>query len=205
MSTAQAPNSRASLLAGLRTGGVRSTLASLPQTAGPTATSFNVNPRYVSQRHQAVFPEEEEYADPHDYQQNIYANYHGSGLARNVPITAAVDGPGNRFATQQNGSMNFNQMPMTPSANPNGMSQPAYMHQQALQMQMMQLEMMRIQVRCRAHVHCIDAQRFYFIGGAGTTVSSAGRTHCTSPASATSPEQANQHGLQPSCLCWPAQ
>ncbi|KDQ29129.1 hypothetical protein PLEOSDRAFT_1089015 [Pleurotus ostreatus PC15] len=145
MSTAQAPNSRASLLAGLRTGGVRSTSASLPQTAGPTATSFNVNPRYVSQRHQAIFPEEEEYADPHDYQQNIYANYHGSGLARNVPITAAVDGPGNRFATQQNGSMSFNQMPMTPSVNPNPMSQPAYMHQQALQMQMMQLEMMRIQ------------------------------------------------------------
>ncbi|KAL4265652.1 hypothetical protein AB1N83_000192 [Pleurotus pulmonarius] len=128
MSTAQAPNSRASLLAGLRTGGVRSTSASLPQTAGPTATSFNVNPRYVSQRHQAVFPEEED------------------GLARNVPITAAVDGPGNRFATQQHGSMNFNQMPMSPSPNPNSMSQqPAYMHQQALQMQMMQLEMMRIQ------------------------------------------------------------
>ncbi|KAG5221045.1 Ribosome biogenesis protein [Salix suchowensis] len=131
--------------AGLRTGGVRSTSASLPQTAGPTATSFNVNPRYVSQRHQAIFPEEEEYADPHDYQQNMYANYHGSGLARNVPITAAVDGPGNRFATQQNGSINFNQMPMTPSVNPSAMSQPAYMHQQALQMQMMQLEMMRIQ------------------------------------------------------------
>ncbi|KAF5369831.1 hypothetical protein D9758_001251 [Tetrapyrgos nigripes] len=128
MSTAPNSNSRASLLSGLRTGGVRSTSASIPHTAAPGAT-FNL-PRINSSHSHPIFPEEDD-----DQLAEIPSNFHSN--YRNHPMTAAVDGPGNRFSQQQRG-MNPNSTPFTPSfVQPN--------NAQALQMQMMQLEILRIQ------------------------------------------------------------
>jgi len=60
-------------------------------------------------------------------------------------MTAAVDGPNNRFSQQQRG-MNPNVAPFSPAYIPNPMAQANNAQaQQALQMQMMQLEIMRIQ------------------------------------------------------------
>lgn len=134
-------NNRASLLSGLRTGGVRSTSNTMPHTAAAGAT-FNI-PRFASQHHQGMYPEEDE----EDFvtempSQNVYANKtYGN---RNHPMTAAVDGPNNRFAQQQRG-MNPNSAPFTPSFATNMMAPSA--QTQALQMQMLQIEMMRLQVR----------------------------------------------------------
>lgn len=114
------PPNRASLLAGLRTGGVRSTSTSFPHTAAPGA-SFNI-PRF-----------------PDDQFTNIptFATHH--------PMTAAVDGPSNNFSTQQLGQrgLNPNSVPFSPAAfNPNQSNQ---MQNQAIQMQILQLEMLRMQ------------------------------------------------------------
>ncbi|KAF9779495.1 hypothetical protein BJ322DRAFT_1013266 [Thelephora terrestris] len=117
-------NNRASLLAGLRTGGVRSTSASVPHTAAPGAT-FNF-PRF------ATHDEESEYNfEPQDvYVQN---------RIRQGPITSAVDG--NRFLYQQSTSsqINPNAQPFTPSVN--------VQQAQSLQMQMMQMEILRLQAQ----------------------------------------------------------
>jgi len=131
MTTAN-PNNRASLLAGLRTGGVRSSSLNVPHTAAPSG-SFNVS-RYQHQHHHPtnVFPEEEEDQLAEIPQQSVYN--------RNIPMTAAVDGPNNRFANHQaTRGMNPNSMPFSPGFTPNMMAQPQ------MQMQMLQLEMMRIQ------------------------------------------------------------
>ncbi|KAF5321912.1 hypothetical protein D9619_000951 [Psilocybe cf. subviscida] len=131
MTTANS-NNRASLLAGLRTGGVRSSSANVPHTAAPAGT-FSI-PHFAQQHSTNIFPEEDEADYLADMpQQNIYNN-------RNVPMTAAVDGPNNRFAQHQAPrGMNPNSMPFSPGF-------PAQnMMPQAAQMQMLQLEMMRIQ------------------------------------------------------------
>lgn len=144
MATATAPNPRASLLAGLRTGGVRSTSASIPHTAAPGG-SFNV-PRFASQHHSSPFPEDDEEDQLVELpQQNVFVNHYAGNRA---PMTAAVDGPNNRFSQQmaQRG-MNPNSVPFSPAFQPN-MAQPNQLQNQALQMQMLQMEMMRIQVSC---------------------------------------------------------
>jgi len=125
-------NNRASLLAGLRTGGVRSASGPIPHTAAPGAT-FNVS-RFPSHHNINIFPEEEEDDQLADMpQQNVFNN-------RNIPMTAAVDGAGNRFSHQQAArGMNPNSMPFSPGFAPN------MMPQAQMQMQMLQLEMMRIQ------------------------------------------------------------
>lgn len=141
MTTAPPPNSRASLLAGLRTGGVRSTSASIPHTAAPGG-AFNL-PRFASQHHSAVFPEEGDDQVLEMPPSNIFANSHHGG-ARTMPMTAAVDGPNNRFSQQQRG-MNPNSVPFSPGFAPNTLSQPNQAQAQAFQLQMMQLELMKIQ------------------------------------------------------------
>jgi hypothetical protein len=94
-------NNRASLLAGLRTGGVRSPSLNVPQD------------------------EELDHFSEMPYT-HVYNN-------RNIPLTAAVDGPNNRFAAHQSQGIN---MPYNPSQiNPQ------------IQMQMMQLEMMKLQAQ----------------------------------------------------------
>ncbi|KAI0080755.1 hypothetical protein K474DRAFT_1704558 [Panus rudis PR-1116 ss-1] len=138
MATASAPNPRASLLAGLRTGGVRSAsnpMANVPHTAAPGA-SFNV-PRFPSQSYKDAYytPEEaDELADM--VQQNLYLN---SNLNRmQVPMTAAVDGSANRFAQQQ--AMGGGVPPLSPFVQQNAQAQ-----MQALQLQLMQAEIARLQ------------------------------------------------------------
>ncbi|KAJ7667805.1 hypothetical protein DFH06DRAFT_983595 [Mycena polygramma] len=135
MATAS-PNPRASLLSGLRTGGVRSSSASVPHTAAPGG-SFNV-PRFASQLHPSIFPEEDDDQIVDVPGQNAFANYQ----APRMPMTAAVDGPDNRFTQQQQRGMNPNSAPFTPSFLP---QQPMQAPNPALQMQMMQLEILRMQ------------------------------------------------------------
>lgn len=138
MATTAAPNPRASLLSGLRTGGVRSAsgpMANIPHTAAPGG-SFNI-PRHVSNGYaDPVYEEEDELAEM--VSQNMYINHHANRLQQ--PMTAAVDGHANRFAQQQTMGMN-NQIPMSPfvAANQSQL--------QALQLQMMQAEIARLQVQ----------------------------------------------------------
>ncbi|KAG7448985.1 uncharacterized protein BT62DRAFT_928989 [Guyanagaster necrorhizus] len=142
--TTAPPNNRASLLAGLRTGGVRSSSTTLPHTAAPGA-SFNIT-RFASQHHQpSSFPEEDEDDQLAEMpSQNVYVNRQYSGN-RTLPMTAAVDGSNNRFAQQQRG-MNPNSAPFTPSfATPNMIAQSNNVQAQAFQLQMMQMELMRLQ------------------------------------------------------------
>lgn len=145
MSTA--PNPRASLLAGLRTGGVRSASANIPHTAAP-AGSFNV-PRFSSQQHSnTIYPEDEDDHLPEIPIQNVFVNHPG---ARVMPMTAAVDGANNRFSQQQQAQrpMDPNSLPFNPSFAPNVMPQNQMVD--PFQMQMMQLELMKIQV-CNHHL-----------------------------------------------------
>jgi hypothetical protein len=125
-----APN-RASLLSGLRTGGVRSA-SNIPHTAAPGAT-FNI-PRVSSNLQSSIFPEEDNQGQ---YAQNVFLN----PVNRTMPMTAAVDGPNNRFMQQQR-DVN----PNLGSFSPAFAGQPNHVRAQALQMQMMQLEIIRMQV-----------------------------------------------------------
>ncbi|KAJ7492830.1 hypothetical protein FB451DRAFT_1389173 [Mycena latifolia] len=126
-----APN-RASLLAGLRTGGVRST-SNIPHTAAPTG-AFNI-PRITSNLQSSIFPEEDD--EQGQFAQNVFVANHGN---RTMPMTAAVDGPNNRFMQQQR-DVNHN----IGSFSPAFAAQPNHVQAQALQMQMMQLEIIRMQ------------------------------------------------------------
>jgi len=134
MASTQAPNPRAHLLAGLRTGGVRSASGPVPHTAAPAGT-FNI-PRYSpAPPSDMIFPEEQdELADM--VPQNLYYN---NSSRMQQPMTAAVDGGINRFAQQQgmgmNGSASANQFMAAQS------------QMQALQLQMMQMEIARLQAQ----------------------------------------------------------
>lgn len=136
-------NNRASLLAGLRTGGVRSTSLTVPHTAAPAA-SFNIS-HFLSQTHPTnIFPEDDEGDQVADIPQRpIYVN-------RNAPITAAVDGPNNRFSAQQAALRGMN--PLSMPFNP-----PQMMSATQMQVQMMQLEMLRLQV---PKIRCFPVSSF---------------------------------------------
>lgn len=142
MATMQS-NNRASLLNGLRTGGVRSTSMSGPHTAA-LGGSFNV-PRFASNQH-SVFAEEDDMDEVAElFSQNMYINNQATR-----PLTAAVDGPNNRFVQQQmaaQSALNPNSVPFYPSYS-QGM-QPQKTGEVQLhayqQMQMMQLEIARLQ------------------------------------------------------------
>ena len=144
MATTPAPNPRASLLAGLRTGGVRSAsgpMANVPHTAAPTGT-FNI-PRIIAPNQEDNFyPPEEEDELSNMMSQNLYIH---NGRNRQAPLTAAVDGIPNRFQQQQqqhsmnmNGGMQFNPL-MSPAMTQNQLQQ--------VQLQLMQMELARMQVR----------------------------------------------------------
>ncbi|KAI0269244.1 hypothetical protein BC834DRAFT_922898 [Gloeopeniophorella convolvens] len=143
MAAAPAPNHRASLLAGLRTGGVRSASTTVPHTAAPGA-SFNFQPRFSSAAYnqQSAAEEDDQLSDM--LSQNMYLN--AQQRMYQAPNTAAVDGGANRFSQQQN---NYANGLMTGNMHPNtavGSAQlQAHAQQQALQMQLMQLELMRMQ------------------------------------------------------------
>lgn len=139
MATSPAPNSRASLLAGLRTGGVRSVSGPAPHTASPAGT-FNV-PRYApSTMNDAFYTQEEEDELADMVSQNLFIKNNVHRMQQ--PMTAAVDGGVNRFALQQ-AAMGMNGgVPMNPYAS----AAAAQTQMQAMQMQMMQLEIARLQV-----------------------------------------------------------
>lgn len=143
MSTAPAPNSRASLLAGLRTGGVRSTSGAIPHTAA-IGGSFNAH-RFPSQHHHNQQEEDDQVLD---LPQNLYANNHHGGN-RVMPMTAAVDGPNNSFNQQQQRGLNPASVPFSPGFNM--MPQSNQAQNQAFQLQMMQLELLKMQV----HSHIV--------------------------------------------------
>jgi hypothetical protein len=116
-----------------------------PHTAA-LGGSFNV-PRFASNQH-SVFAEEEDDMDEVTelFSQNMYINNQATR-----PLTAAVDGPNNRFVQQQmtaQSALNPNSLPFYPSysqgvqpQNPSEVQLHAYQ-----QMQMMQLEIARLQV-----------------------------------------------------------
>lgn len=135
MATTPAPNNRASLLAGLRTGGVRSVSGPVPHTASP-AGSFNV-PRYVPNPNDSLYAAEEEDELADMVSQNLYIK---NNRGMQPPMTAAVDGGVNRFALQQ--AINMGAVPMNPYAS----AAAAQTQMQAMQMQMVQLEIARLQV-----------------------------------------------------------
>lgn len=135
MATA-APNPRASLLAGLRTGGVRSAsgpMPNVPHTAAPTG-SFNTS-RYTPSSQNEMYPGEDDDILVDMASQNVYFNPHANRMQQ--PMTAAVDGSANRFAQQQGLGLNMG-VPMSPF-----MATAPQL--QAMQMQMMQVEIARLQ------------------------------------------------------------
>ncbi|GJE84616.1 hypothetical protein PsYK624_006920 [Phanerochaete sordida] len=150
MATTPAPNNRAALLAGLRTGGVRSVsgpVGNVPHTAAPAGT-FNI-PRYSPPVHGGAFPEEEdEFADL--VSQNLYSHNNMSHMQQQQqqhPMTAAVDGAVNRFAQQQLMGAN------------GGAYMDPQVQMQALQLQMMQMEIARLQAQQYQNELIAQAQR----------------------------------------------
>jgi len=131
--SAQAPNPRASLLAGLRTGGVRSSSAAIPHTAAPGG-SFNV-PNVMA--HQE---DEDQLAEI----PSLFASNRTYGQSRAFPATAAADVPNNAFLQQQQRRpLNPNSLPFSPGFQ--APANPSQAQAQAFQLQMMQLELMKIQ------------------------------------------------------------
>ena len=136
-------NNRASLLAGLRTGGVRSSTLDPPHTASPAGM---FNPR----SHPTSFSDE----DDQIFHQNISQD-------RDV---ASVDGSINGFSHHQAAhGMNPNSIPFSPAFAPN------MAPQAQIQMQMLQLEMMRIQVRCFIFIH--NPSENVILGDASSAIS----------------------------------
>ena len=117
-------NNRASLLAGLRTGGVRSSSLDPPHTASPAGT-FNLR------SHPTPFSDE----DDHIFHQNISQDRDVDGSIKAFSHHQAAHG------------MNPNSIPFSPAFTPN------MAPQTQIQMQMLQLEMMRIQVCCLIFIH----------------------------------------------------
>lgn len=189
MATAPAANPRASLLAGLRTGGVRSNSSSIPHTAAPGG-SFNVNPpRFVSNSQCINFPQEEDVDEIGDLSRHNHQMFTG-GANMQVPMTAAVDGPGNRFSQHQqmnvSRGMNPHSAPFNPAVN-NIQAPSPYVQSQALQMQLMQLEIMRLQVRNCTSIFC---NRILIVcpDHPGTAVSIRASRPGTAPAATSTPK-----------------
>jgi len=145
MASAPAPTHRASLLSGLRTGGVRpNPITGVPHTAAP-GVSFNIPSRFTSTTYnQQSFGEEDDQLSDM-LSQSMYIN--PQQRVYQPPITAAVDGGANRFAHQQ-GHFTGGMMSGIPHSNPAVGNTQLQAQQQALQMQLMQLELIRMQVRC---------------------------------------------------------
>lgn len=137
MAAAQ-PSPRASLLSGLRTGGVRS--VSVPHTAAPTG-SFHV-PRVPSSSvvyAHSYFPEEEEMDHLADaFSQNVYVGEQVP-YVRQQPQTASLDG--SRLSQQQHDLLLQRQLHAQAQGAPAFISE---QQQAQLQMQMMQMEIMRL-------------------------------------------------------------
>lgn len=142
-------NNRASLLAGLRTGGVRSSSLNVPHTAA-LAGSFNISrsPSHHLQNNNS-YTDDDSFDFQNDLPQQPLNPLH------HHPMTAAVDGPHNRFAAQQ--GLN---RPMNPASVPFSPGFPQNLNPQAqAQMQMLQFEMLRIQAIQNQQYQLAQAQQ----------------------------------------------
>ncbi|KAG8218400.1 hypothetical protein J3R82DRAFT_4025 [Butyriboletus roseoflavus] len=144
-----ATTNRASLLNGLRTGGVRSTSMGAPLSPAP-APSFNL-PRFApSPINTPVFPEEDDMDQLSDLlSSNLYIN-NLSGHASH-PFAASIDAQNTTFVHQQvapHRPLNPNSVPFSPAhlhTPQQAASTDAQLHAYQ-QMQLMQLEILRLQV-----------------------------------------------------------
>ncbi|KAI6105762.1 hypothetical protein F5141DRAFT_1125915 [Pisolithus sp. B1] len=149
MATAHHTSHRASLLNGLRTGGVRSTSMSAPHTAAPGA-SFNI-PRLVSSSfQQPAFDDEDLDQVGELFTQHLHI-HNSNGLAGAGSFSRALDGSNNGFVRQRVASqkgLNPNSVPFSPAYSQE-VQQPASSADAQLhayqQMQLMQLEILRLQ------------------------------------------------------------
>ena len=177
MASAPAPTHRASLLSGLRTGGVRSNpITGVPHTAAPGA-SFNMPSRFTPATYnkQSYGEEDDQLSDM--LSNNMYIN--PQQRTYQPPVTAAVDGGANRFAHQQ-GQFSGGMMSGMPHSNPAVGNTQLQAQQQALQMQLMQLELIRMQV-------CSPSRRFLFsvlisLSGSASPATASRATRAESPA-----------------------
>lgn len=148
MATTSTPNPRASLLAGLRTGGVRSASQphQVPHTAAPAGT-FNV-PRFASVSHPSnPFPEEEEDDDQLADMATQSLGFNGNNFngRQGIPMTAgAADSTVNKFQQQQQQLM-LRQLAAQRAAMGGGMPYSVNGDQAEMQAQMMQMEMLKYQ------------------------------------------------------------
>jgi len=110
-------------------------------------------------------------------------------------MTAAVDGPNNRFSQQQSRGMNPNSAPFTPS-----FAQTTNVQAQALQMQMMQLEIMRIRVRLIFSPLFRHLMQFFSLGHSSAAV--PGRAPRSSSASGPDPGSEQAHQFPTACHRW---
>lgn len=153
-----ATTNRASLLNGLRTGGVRSSSMSAPLSP-PPLTSFNL-PRYASSAiNSPIFPEEDIDQLSDLLSSNLYINNH----SHSHPFTAPIDAPNSTFVHHQvapHRPLNPNSVPFSPAHlhTPQQQSPTADTQLHAYQqMQLMQLEILRLQVRPPSHIHASHA------------------------------------------------
>lgn len=137
MTTTQ-PSHRASLLAGLRTGGVRS--ASVPHTAGPQSSFV------VPQPHTINYPPSFTEEDEMDNLAHMMSNgAHISQRFDNHPRTANCDMTAAQLSHQQQQQWNGIQAHVNPMSNDVHPMSAYGNQQQELQLQMMQMELMRLQ------------------------------------------------------------
>ncbi|KAF8520114.1 hypothetical protein JB92DRAFT_3082178 [Gautieria morchelliformis] len=143
MATASTPNPRASLLAGLRTGGVRSaSQPQVPHTAAITG-SFSV-PRISNSHPSNSFPEEEEEDELSDIAAHSLSFNGHNFNSRQVPLTAAADGSVNNFQQQQQ-QLIMRQLAVQRASMSGGMPYATNADQTEMQAQMMQMEMLKYQ------------------------------------------------------------
>jgi hypothetical protein len=117
-------NSRASLLANLRTGGVRSVSGAVPHSAGPTG-SFQI-PRFASQSHGytngSIYEDDEDLLAAQMQQMNFGGNSAmGPRSMMNAPMTAGISGA-TQFQQQQLMMMQMLQQQAGMGMNLNGAS-----------------------------------------------------------------------------------
>ncbi|KAI6034285.1 hypothetical protein BKA83DRAFT_670563 [Pisolithus microcarpus] len=149
MATAHHTSHRASLLNGLRTGGVRATSMSAPHTAAPGA-SFNI-PRFVSTSFQQSPFDDEDLDQVGELSTQHLRIPNSNGLSGAGSFTRALDSSNNGFVRQRVASqkgLNPNSVPFSPAYSQE-VQQPvssadAQLHAYQ-QMQLMQLEILRLQ------------------------------------------------------------
>lgn len=149
MATTSTPSSRASLLSGLRTGGVRSASQphQVPHSAALTG-SLSV-PRLTSTSHPSnPFPEEKddnELAEMAAHSLSFNGHSYNGHFNGGIPMTAAVDGSVNSFQQQQQ-QLILRQLAAQRAAMSGNMPYAVNGDQSEMQAQMMQMEMLKYQV-----------------------------------------------------------